>query len=41
MFQNEKEKKSINDQNIEKIVMKNKVQIKITKITIKSAKIKC
>lgn len=34
-------KKSINEQNVEKIVMKNKVQIKITKITIKSAKIKC
>ena len=40
-FQNEK--KSTNEQNIEKIVMTNKIQIKITKIikSIKSAKIKC
>lgn len=36
-------KKSTNEQNIEKIVMTNKIQIKITKIikSIKSAKIKC
>lgn len=41
-FQNET-KKSTNEQNIEKIVMTNKIQIKITKIikSIKSAKIKC
>ena len=41
-FQNET-KKSTNELNIEKIVMTNKIQIKITKIikSIKSAKIKC